>query len=202
MKKRALLSLLLACVTAFAAFAGDGDFPRHEFRIGWGDMRFEKAVFRAGTSKQHYRYFGHVFANYQYSILNWLSAGMQVDYENVTWNVLAERGVVLPKPDINHCFYNLCFMPTARFTYYRKGMVTMYSALYGGLLVNGGTETDNKGRKTACAPVFGLTAYAVSVGDDHWFGTFELGGLNSIVSKGEIYMVGSRLVTLSVGYRF
>ena len=65
-----------------------------------------------------------------------------------------------------------------------------------------GTEVDYKGRTTACAGVLNLTLLGVSVGNEHVFGSVELGGTFSMANKQEIYLLDSRIFTASVGVRF
>lgn len=184
--------LAFLCVTAASAQEKTPEFPRHEIRLGWGDMLYETAVFRNTPSKFNYGYTGHIFGEYQYSFNHWFGLGFEADFENVRWD---------EKKSSNHNFYNLTFMPTARFTYYRKGILTMYSGLGIGLTINGGTDIDYKGRSTACAPALNITAYGISVAWKQFFATFEIGGLNALVSKNEVYMAGSRLMAVSIGIR-
>jgi len=162
-------------------------------RIGWGDMMFESAAWYANATNYNYRYLGHFFGEFQYPVLNWLGVGFKADWSKVSWD-MADRKA--------HNFHNICLMPELRFTYFRRGRVEMYSGLGFGLNVNTGTELDWKGRTTACAPVLDLTLYGISVGCEHWFASFDIGGLNSFMSiKKELYMLGSRIFSISIGYR-
>lgn len=196
--KRVCLALLLAvcwpCAMVCAFTKAEADSIPHEVRIGWGDMLFETAVWHNNRQATDYRYTGHIFAEYQYRLRHWLSVGMQTDYEQVLWTA--------PSDNTAHTFYNVGLLPTVRFTYFFSEYVNLYSALLFGLNINGGSETDMYGRKVDCSPAFGFTALGVSVGNNHWFGAAEIGGLNALMSKDEIYMIGSRLFTVSVGYRF
>jgi len=189
-----VLALLLTVSSSLRA----QEYPRHEWRIGWGDMMYEKAVFYNTAEKYNYHRNGHFFAEYQYGILPWFGAGMKVDFSNVNWNSLHD--------DANHYFNNFCIIPEARFTYLRDGLFTMYSGIGAGLLINGGTEKDYLDRKTVCAPVIDLTAVSCSVqwgkgAASHWFTTVELGGLISLNNKREVFMLGSRVISISIGYR-
>ena len=40
------------------------------------------------------------------------------------------------------------------------------------------------------------------MGKDHWGGSLELGALNALMGKDRIYMLGSRLISVSVNYRW
>ena len=168
--------------------------PSNEVRIGWGDPLFETAVYYNNSTKTGYHYSGHIFAEYQRSILSWLGVGFETDFESVSWTMVKEGD--------KGNYFNLSFFPTVRFTYFRKGMVTMYSGLGLGVNINGGTETDYRGRKTICAPLVDITAYAISLNRGNFFGTFEIGALNAVNGKNEIFMAGSRLLAISLGYRF
>jgi len=140
----------------------------------------------------NYRYIGHFFGEFQYPLLRWLGVGFKADWSKVSWDSSQQD---------RRYFHNICMIPELRFTYYRSGRVEMYSGIGYGLNVNTGTETDWKGLTTACVPVLDLTAFGISVGVRNWFGSFDIGGLNSVVSKNEVYMLGSRLLSISIGYK-
>lgn len=197
MKRVFLLIFAFVSVLSVEAMTKDSlALSHHEFRLGWGDMLYETAMYHADHYTGNYRYTGHIFATYQYRFLPWLSAGIDVDYEHVFW----QKSSAEQKTDVN--FFNLCFIPQLRFTYYWSKYVNLYSGIGCGLLINGGNELNFRGQKTAFAPVIELTALGVQVGDNHWFGTVELGGLNSMSSLTDFYMLGSRLFSISLGYRF
>lgn len=194
--KKILFTFLLFAAAASAIRAQD--MPRHEWRAGWGGMGYEKAVFYNTAERFNYHHVGHFFAEYQYGILPWLGAGLKVDFSNVNWDSRYDSD--------KHYYNNLCFIPEARFTYMRKGLFNLYSGIGAGLLINGGTETDYLNRKTVCAPVFDLTFFACSVqwgkgSASHWFTTLELGSLISLNNKREIFLLGSKGISISIGYR-
>lgn len=194
--KRALLFLSILVLSITFASAQD-TFPRHLWRAGWGDMAYEKAAFYDNASNFNYKYTGHFFAEYQYGILPWLGAGLKFDWSNVRWDT---------RQGTSERFNNFCIIPEVRFTYMRSGLFTLYSGLGVGLLINGGTETDYLGRRTVTAPVIDLTAVACSVQwgtkeTSHWFTTVDLGGLISLNNKREVFMLNSRIVAISIGYR-
>ena len=192
MLKKLLISLL--ALVLFPSFLmAQQDFRRHEFRLGMGDMGFEKAAFHNSRQQVGYRYFGHLFAGYRYSFNDWLGAGADVDFSNVSWESSADRS--------NHDFQNISIIPSVRFTYFRKGIVSMYSGLGIGLNINTGTEIDYLGRKTVCAPTFNPVFYAISLAYKNAFGTLELGPLVSLNNRFEIFMLGSRAISISIGYR-
>lgn len=192
-----LLLLLLFPSAAHALTKEQRIVLPHEIRLGWGDMLFETAMWNQTSTANNHRYTGHIFTEYQYHIKDWLSVGAQIDYEQVLWNT----PTATPDNSEQQYFFNLSLLPTVRFTYFFHEYVNLYSALSVGLNINSGTQTDYKGRQTAYAPAFALTLLGVSVGKDHWFGAIEIGALNALNDKQEIYMLGSRLFTISVGYR-
>lgn len=186
--------IISVAVAVLFAVAASAQTTSNEVRIGWGDMFYESAVFHNTPSRNNYHHTGHFFAEYQRNLTKWLGVGFEADIEGVNWTNT--------KTKANDNFYNLCLFPTVRFTYFRKGIVTMYSGLGFGLNINGGSETDYLGRKTVCAPLINITAYAISLNWNNLFGTFEIGGLNAENGKNEVFMAGSRILSISFGYRF
>ena len=188
-----IAAVFLACLFGAIPLKGqDKDYSVREWRLGWGDMMFEQAAYRASRSRTDYHHIGHFYAGYRYSFNKWLSAGADIDFSTVNWK---EQGA-------REHFVNLAILPSVRFTYFRGKRVTMYSGLGAGLLVNTGSETDYLGRRTVCAPAIDLTLYGISYNwDAHWCTSFELGGLNALNGKNEIFMLASRIFSISVGYR-
>ena len=178
----------------------------HELRVGWGDFMFESAMWHTSAHTCNYRYTGHLFAEYQYYFTYWFSFGGQVDYDQVWWTSgdyrLPNSNLVSPEQEKECYFYNITFLPTVRFTYYSKPYVNLYLALGLGLTVNAGTEMDMYCRTTAFSPALNVTLLGVRVGGKHVFGTFELGALNAVRDKNLMYMLGARLLSLSVGASF
>ncbi|MCQ2136230.1 MAG: hypothetical protein MJY67_04865 [Bacteroidales bacterium] len=197
MKLKIALSLALVLMAGVSLNAIDketGKSVHHEFRIGWGDMMYETAVYHNNLHHFDYKYTGHFFGEYMYRPTHWFAVGAGVDFEEVMWtdeNLGKGRN-----------YWNLSVLPTVRFTWVHTPYVNLYTSLYQGLCVNGGTEVDVKGRKTALAPAVGISLLGIQIGDAHWFGTIELGALNAMMSAQEIYMAGSRLISVSLGYRF
>lgn len=187
----------------------------HEVRIGWGDMLFEMLVWHESAyptalpeqymevCNEQFRYTQHWFAEYMYNASYWYSLGCLVDYSGVLWDKVMRngRGEELSR-DKNHWFSNISIVPTIRFSYYRSPYVSLYSSLGVGLNINTGSELDFKGRRTAMVPVVNISLLGVRVGHGRWFGAVELGGMISLLSTNEVYMLGSRLFTASFGYCF
>jgi len=192
--KRLVAIILALAVFPAALLAQNGvtAIPKHEFRVGWGGMGFEKAAFRNSQTNTDYHHIGHFFAGYRYNFNSWLSAGMDADYSTVNWKVKGQGG---------HNYSNITLLPSARFTYYRKGILTMYSGLGIGMNINTGTEIDYKGRKTITAWAFNPVLYGVSINWRNFFASVDLSPLISMNSKQEIFMLCSRFISISIGYR-
>jgi len=208
--KRLLIALL--AVLPIVCWAEKKPMPwdslRHEVRVGWGDPIFESAVKyefpHIGKPNTDVTYLpGHWFAEYQYYWLPWLSSGLIFDYTGMGWRDRRDPY------QTNHCYYDISILPTVRFTYYRHPWVKLYSAVMVGLTINGGTEADpvrsaDKGRevKTVCYPGVGITALGMQVGQKGFYGAVEIGELSALLNFKDIALLSSRMITLSVGYKF
>lgn len=214
--KRFYLLLLVALGTLAPLSARNGYYvhvPKHQYwgteqscrqevRLGWGDMLYETWMWHTNAHTDHYRYTGHIFAEYQYYLKPWFSLGGQLDYEQVWWDQTKVGNTISESPMQDITFYNVTVLPMLRFTYCRRDYFAMYSSLGLGMTVNGGTEVDMKGRHTALAPAWSITLLGFKAGGNHLFGTVELGFMNALSGRNYIYMLGSRLVSASVGYSF
>lgn len=186
----------------------------HEIRIGWGDQSFETIAWRdmghptvmpptyQNTYNEHFRYTQHLFAEYIYNATYRYSFGALIDYSGVLWDqVLRDgTGVELQRKQ-NRSFHNIVIMPEVRFSYLHKEYVSCYSALGVGLNINTGTEVDYRGRRTAIAPAVNISLFGLRVGQGRWYGAIEIGGMISLTNTNEVYMLGSRIFTASVGAR-
>jgi hypothetical protein len=189
------------------------DMP-HYLRVGWGDQLFETLIWRdlghqndlpqdyEAKYDENFRYTQHWFVEYLYRLNYRYSFGLLMDYSGVVWdNVLRNgKGEELGR-EVNREFHNIAIVPTVRFSYKRYEYVSLYSAIGAGLNVNTGTETDYKGRETVVAPAINITLLGVSVSKGRWYGALEVGGMLSFNSAEEVYMLGSRIMTASVGVR-
>jgi hypothetical protein len=149
------------------------------------------------SEKIHHTYTGHLYADYHYNVLSWLAIGFQTDFEGIFWQ---ERDVDRYGNAISGTFhsrnYNLCLLPEFRFTYCHTKYVNLYSGFSVGLNI----AFDNTGAHEQ-AVAFNLNLFSIQTGKDHWYGTFELGLLNSLKNINRIYMIGSRIMQVGVGYR-
>ncbi len=218
MKKCKLLILAVLVMLPAAMLAetrASRDTLKHELRIGWGDQLFESMVWRKqmpgqlnreGTlfyRNESYRYTQHLFLEYQYRFTHWFSLGATVDGSAVLWNTnIYDLNGNYQAFDSKHNFYNLVIMPNVRFTYLYNEYVSLHSAIGIGLNVNGGTDVDIYGKRTAFAGALDLTYIGVTVGHGHWYGSFEIGGLFSMKNGSTVYMASSKILRASVGCRF
>ncbi len=131
-----------------------------------------------------------------YSFTDVVSAGVQTDFEGIFWKegVRDASGQIIGDPArVNN--YNLCILPSFRFTYFRSELVDIYSGLSFGLLM----AFDNQ-KQFEAAPAFNLNLVGVRVGKGHWNGTAEIGMLNAFKSANDVYMFASRLFSVGVNY--
>ena len=191
------------------------DSVPHEIRIGCGDAIFESIIWcekpyptiwpedYTEVYAENYRYTQHCFVEYMYNVNYWYSVGGMVDYSGVLWDEVTRdgKGMELQR-EVNQQFHNIVIMPVIRFAYLHTEYVSLYSALGLGVNVNTGTEIDYKGRKTAASVAANISLLGVRIGGKHFFGALELGGMFALANTNEIYMLGSRLFTASIGCRF
>lgn len=184
MKRFLTVLLFLIPVLSWSQESG----TRHLARLGWGDMLFETLAFHPQENTSRYGYTGHLFADYHYTLTQVISVGGQVDFQGIFWtedNSFRSRN------------YDLCILPSARFTWLNKEWVRLYSGVGLGLLF----AFDNAGGH-GIAPVFNLNSIGVQVGNGHWCGSADLGFMVSLNNLNRIYMFGSRLVSVGVNYRW
>jgi len=212
MKKALIISLLLTATLALQARQDSTAFYRHDVRIGWGEMLIESVLYGArpvhswpqpdklspdyrAVERTNAWLSGHFFAEYQYYFRHWLSFGTQLDFEAILWDKTTyDRYRNQVGPTQRERNYNLVLMPELRFTYFRSPYVRMHSGL--GIGVN--FAFDNMGG-FAAAGAFNLDLFTLQVGKDHWYGAIELGMLNAM-NRDRLFYVGSRLISVSVGY--
>ena len=216
--KRIVLLLLTFCLSlpVWAESVEARSMNPHQLRIGWGDQHFEHLAWHASPRPMNmlpasytavyaekFRYTQHWFIDYQYRLNNWFSVGGLLDGSGVIWDDVTRNGVgdeLSRNPD--RSLYNIVVMPSMNFTYLHHEYVSLYSGLGAGFDINGGTETDYKGRTTVCAPAFGLTLIGLSANYRNWFAAVEIGGLFALNGGQNIYLFASRLCSVSMGVTF
>jgi hypothetical protein len=210
--------LLLAAAGGSPAFCQNDNASlgnRHSVRIGWGDMLFETMAFGSSLTgtwptpeslPENYMhdeiydigYTGHIFAEYQYKVSKVTSLGIQADLEGIFWKEgIFDRyhNLVVPATNVRNWDLDLLF--TARFTYFNRDWVRLYSGLGVGVLF----AFDNLG-DFGVAPAFNINCIGVEVGKGPWGGALELGGLSALANTRTIYQVFSRIFSLSFYYKW
>ena len=201
MKK--LLAILLLGTSLLCRAAGPGNAPqtRHQLRLGWGDMLFETMAFHAGyaqngTRTSDFGYTGHCFAEYRYSFTKVVSVGIQADMEGIFWKETPCDAMRTPVGDpVSSRNYNATLLPNVRFTF----LDTPWVDLYAGLGIGALFAFDNR-KQFETAPAVNLNLLGVQVGKGPWSGSLELGALTALKNDNKVYMVGSRLVSVSINY--
>lgn len=210
------LTLLCSALPLMAEDKEHRSMNPHELRLGWGDQHFEHLVWHASPQPvntlsstytavydENFRYTQHWFVEYQYRQNAWFSFGGLFDGSGVVWDKVTRNGLgdELSR-DSNHSLYNIIIMPTVYFTYLHHKHVSLHSGLGVGMDINGGTETDFKGRKTVAAPALNLNLFGVSAGFGRWFAAVDLGAMISLTDGQHIYQFGGRLISASIGATF
>jgi hypothetical protein len=203
MMKKLIFSLLLGTVLLCQAEAKNPPLKHHLVRLGWGDPLFETLAFHEGvatgegfTRADRFGYTGHFFAEYQYRFNRVVSVGFQADIQGIFWNETPCDAFRNPTgPAFRSRNYDLSILPTVRLTCLNTQWVQLYGGLGLGLMV----AFDNS-KRTETAPVLDLTLLGVQIGKGPWTGSVELGGMVSVRNAQKIYMVGSRLISVSINY--
>ena len=203
MIKKLLLSFLLGTALLCQAEADNPPLKQHQIRLGWGDPLFETLAFPEGVSQNddftrmdHLGYTGHIFLEYQYRFTKVFSVGLQTDFQGIFWNETPCDAFRNPlSPAVRSRNYDLSILPTLRFTCLNTRYVQLYGGLGAGLLI----AFDNA-RQCELAPVVNFTLLGVQVGRGPWSASLELGGMTALRNANTVYMLGSRLVSVSVNY--
>ena len=217
--RRIITIFMFLCGIGGTLFAETKDARQdmhNEVRIGWGDQLFESLVWHNPTSivttmpiassyeyKERYRHHQHLWLEYQYRFNYWFSLGGMFDMSEVGWDKVTRdgKGNELARDKRNY-FYNAVIMPTVRFTYFHHEYVNIYSGLGIGMDINGGTETDGRGKHTAVGAAVNFTLVGISANYKRYFVAFDYGGMYALKNANAIYMLKSRMFNLSIGARF
>lgn len=201
-----ILAFLLLTVAASAQ-------SRHLVRLGWGDMMFETVAFHAteisaypdpeklpsgfrSDEKEHFRYTGHIFADYSYRLNKLLRVGLQADFQGIFWKETvydAWRKPVGESVAVNN--YDLTILPTVSFTYLERPWFRLYCGVGVGVVM----AFDNL-KEFQTGTAFNLNPVGIQVGRGHWSGSAELGCLCGLRGSSNIFMMNSRLFSVSVNY--
>jgi len=126
-----------------------------------------------------------------------------VDFSGFSWKDCYYKGgsdAVVSTQEQN-C-YNIVIQGICRFNWFRREVVSLYSGLGLGADINTGTEVDPYGKKTIPGIALTPILIGVNVGKGHWFGSFELSFINAMKDPSQLFLVGARPLSLSLGYRF
>lgn len=216
--KRVWLIIAMCSVTLglFAETREDFSTRRNELRVGWGDQLFESLMWHnpvqiattlpetyTAVYHENYRHNQHIWAEYLWRFNYWFALGGMVDVSEVGWNDVTRNGqgteIMRSK---RKYFYNCVIMPNMRFTYFHHPNVNIYSSLGIGMDINGGTETNARGKKTDIGLAVNGTVVGVSANYDRWFMAVDLGGLTALKDKNTIFLAFSRMINVSIGVRF
>ena len=193
-----VLSILLLAVAIPLGAANP-----HQVRIGWGDMLFETLAFHAGYGsdglrKSGFGYTGHIFAEYRYRLTPVVGLAAKTDFEGIFWKETPCDIYRQPSGETTSSRnYNLCFIPNVQFTFLDREAVELYAGIGAGLLV----AFDNAGG-SGLAPAIDFNLIGVRFGKGPWCGAVELGGLNALTGANNIYMISSRILSVSLNYRW
>lgn len=187
-----------------------------EISVGWGDQMFETLIWHeiqppfgqvpdeeVLNIKQNYKYYQHAFLSGYFNVRKWFSLGLMLDFSGVCWETADYKGngdFIAKTSDER--FMNICLIPQMRFNYMNKQYVSLHTGFGLGMNVNTGTEKDYLGRQTVVAPAFYLDLIGVKACYKNFFGAVDLGGIISLQNQTEIYLLGSRMFSVSLGVQF
>ena len=195
-----IMTLLIACATWNSAQAETKETRAenpHELRLGVGDCSIYYAQrYSPKASYVDARVFDlilpNIFVEYQYRVNSWLSAGLQVNAIGDVYSDITVGSWELAIATYSEGWVHV--IPTTTFTYFHKNWVNLYSGIGVGYAMQ--LETKGKTRNIWHTFAAQATLLGISVGRDHWFGTFEAGALFTGRSFPD------RCFNFSVGYRF
>ncbi len=205
------LTILIACVawnTTLAETKETRAENPHELRIGVGDcsiyyaQRYSTPVpppvvpgaEEIGDSRHFYLILPNIFIDYQYRVNSWFAAGVQV---NTIWDKGTNSHYTLGAKDFLLDDFTegwVHVIPSATFTYFHRDWVNLYSGIGVGYAMQ--LETKGKTRNIWHTFAAQATLLGISVGKNHWFGSFEAGALFTGRSFPD------RCFNFAVGYRF
>ena len=206
-----IMTLLIACATWNSAQAETKETRAenpHELRLGVGDcsiyyaQRYSTPVpppvvpgaEEIGDSRHFDLILPNIFIDYQYRVNSWFAAGVQV---NTIWDKGTDYSYNRGANDFQLIDFTegwLHVIPSATFTYFHRNWVNLYSGIGVGYAMQ--LETKDQTRNIWHTFAAQATLLGISVGKNHWFGTFEAGALFTGRSFPD------RCFNFAVGYRF
>ena len=198
-----IMTLLIACATWNSAQAETKETRAenpHELRIGVGDCSIYYAQRYAPLpggyvdAREFDVLLPNIFVDYQYRVNNWFAAGVQV---NTIWDKGSDYIFDNFVTDVRILDFTegwIHVIPTATFTYFHRDWVNLYSGIGVGYAMQ--LETKDQTRNIWHTFAAQATLLGISVGKNHWFGSFEAGALFTGRSFPD------RCFNFAVGYRF
>ena len=195
-----IMTLVMACTIWNSAQAETKETRAenpHELRLGVGDCSIYYAQrYSPKASYVDARVFDlilpNIFVEYQYRVNSWLSAGLQVNAIGDVYSDITVGSWELAIATYSEGWVHV--IPTATFTFFHRDWVNLYSGIGVGYAMQ--LETKGKTRNIWHTFAAQATLLGISVGRDHWFGTFEAGALFTGRSFPD------RCFNFAVGYRF
>ena len=205
------LIILIACVawnTTLAETKETRAETPHELRLGVGDCSIYYAqryttpvpplvapgLQEPENSSRLNLILPNIFIDYQYRVNSWFAAGVQL---NTIWDKGTDPHYNPGAKDVLLVDFTegwLHVIPSATFTYFSREWVNLYSGIGVGYAMQ--IESKNTTRNIWHTFAAQATLLGISVGKNHWFGSFEAGALFTGRSFPD------RCFTFSVGYRF
>ena len=203
-----IMTLLIAWNSAQAETKETRAENPHELRIGVGDcsiyyaQRYSTPVpppvvpgaEEIGDSRHFDLILPNIFIDYQYRVNSWFAAGVQV---NTIWDKGTDYSYNRGANDFQLIDFTegwLHVIPSVTFTYFSREWVNLYSGIGVGYAMQ--IESENTTRNIWHTFAAQATLLGISVGKNHWFGSFEAGALFTGRSFPD------RCFNFSVGYRF
>ena len=203
MKRIIIMTLVIVCATWNSAQAETKETRAenpHELRIGVGDcsiyyaQRYSPHPGSYVDAREFDVLLPNIFIDYQYRVNSWLAAGVQV---NTIWDKGSDYIFDDFVTDVRILDFTegwVHVIPTATFTYFHRDWVNLYSGIGVGYAMQ--LETKGKTRNIWHTFAAQATLLGISVGKNHWFGSFEAGALFTGRSFPD------RCFNFAVGYRF
>ena len=140
---------------------------------------------------------GHFFLEYQYRINSYIGVGVDVDMITHCRKIGLYNGYHdLIAKRTGGSFY-MDIIPRARFTFLHKQYVNLYASAGIGLSIDHSLYPNGR---TWFSPLFDVTLFGISIGENHVFGTFEVFDIGANLI--EFDFSHTQLFTASIGYRF
>lgn len=150
MKKIVLILFLTVVGTHFVAAQEDGVTSRHELFVGYGAVpttdffglysnMLSRLVSFGPVSQENSRSFGAVNVGYLYYVKPWFGVGAIYSYANLKQDVVSEGMKIGVE---KYGYHNI--MPSAKFNWLRRPIVTLYSRVAAGVTITPQQYTDAK----------------------------------------------------------